>query len=163
MRVKSGATGVRLTICIAILTVLSGLQATARAQTRRLVYADSIVMIGDPRDTLSVAYVFPRRIAIEYLNLRSSILPAKNELIAGLEQTLRLRDLTIQARDTIITNREAQAGLLRGALAKSDSVIVERERELANSIRRERLYRKLFLFGLPIGVGAGVIAGLLIN
>jgi hypothetical protein len=120
-------------------------------------------MIGDPRDTLSVAYVFPRRIAIEYLNLRSSILPAKNELIAGLEQTLRLRDLTIQARDTIITNREAQAGLLRGALAKSDSVIVERERELANSIRRERLYRKLFLFGLPIGVGAGVIAGLLIN
>jgi len=120
-------------------------------------------MIGDPRDTLAVAYVFPRRFAIEYLNLRSSILPAKNQLIAGLEQTIQLRDLSIQARDTIITNRESQVGVLNAALAKSDSIVVERERELREAIRRERLYRKLFTFGLPIGVGAGVLSGLLFH
>jgi uncharacterized protein (DUF3084 family) len=120
-------------------------------------------MIGDPRDTLSVAYVFPRRIAIEYLNLRSSILPAKNQLIAGLEQTIQLRDLTIQARDTVIINREAQTGVLRTALAKTDSIVAERERELKESIRRERRYKRLLMLGLPIAMSAGIAAGVLIN
>lgn len=117
-------------------------------------------MIGNPRDTLHVAYVFPRKYAIEYLNLRTHVVPAMNDQIAGLRNEIRLRELTIEGRDTVIASREGEARALRGGLLKSDSIVAERERELRQSLRRERLYRKLLVYGLPAGCGLGVLLGL---
>src|SRR6185503_17631633 len=61
-----------------------------RAQPVRFVISpDSIVMIRDARDTTVVGYVFPRLVAIEYLNLRTKILPVKNDLIEQLQSSLK--------------------------------------------------------------------------
>jgi len=133
------------------------------AQTRRLVVPDSIVMVRDPRDTLVIGYVFPRVIAIEYLNLRTKLLPSKDELIASLQQSIATRDAAMAARDTVIRNRDQQTELLRTAVAKSDSIGAERERQLRAAFRTNSRLKRIMKLTLPVSAAAGLLLGLRLN
>ncbi len=133
--------------------------ARVAAQAARFVVPDTIVIIRDSRDTSKVGYLFPRVVAIEYLNLRTKILPSKNELIESLQKSVSDRDAAIVARDTIIKNRDEQTVFMRGALAKSDSIGIERERQLKGALRQNARLKRIMKVTLPASVVGGLLIG----
>ena len=120
-------------------------------------------MIRDARDTSVVGYVFPRLVAIEYLNLRTKILPIKNDLIEQLQGSLKDRDAAIIARDTIIRNRDEQTQLMKGALAKSDSVGVEREKQWKAALKENARLKRVMKVGIPAGLVGGILLGIKVH
>lgn len=112
---------------MSLMILLSSAYHSSTAQ--QIVFPDSIVMLKDGK-TGQIGYVFPHKIAIDYYNLVTYLVPA-------LEEKSGLQDNEILKQRQIITEKDNQIGLLgkniedeRLKFAKSDSLCKKYEKEL---------------------------------
>lgn len=112
---------------MSLMILLSSVYHNSSAQ--QIVYPDSIVMLKDAK-TGQVGYVFPHKIAIDYYNLVTNLVPA-------LEDKIGLQDSELFKQRQIISEKDNQIGLLgkniedeRAKFAKIDSLCKKYEDEL---------------------------------
>lgn len=124
-----------------------------------MVYADSIVMVRNPAPDTMVGYVFPRVAALDYRHLRLRLVPAYEEAVRGLQtevDTLRAR---IAAQDSLALLLRRNEADLRRAVEKQDSVVGELRAEWGAERATRRRWRSIAVFGVPLSLLLGFVAG----
>ena len=112
---------------------------TAKAQIKVAsvpfhVMADSIVMVKGTND--SVAFAFPRKVAIEYLNIRRDLLPAKNRQLDEMKLHVATLEGKVENQNQEIVRLGEQRGNDQLAIARMDSTLRNNDEVIAKQIRR---------------------------
>lgn len=112
---------------MSLMILLSSVYHNSSAQ--QIVYPDSIVMVKDAK-TGQIGYVFPHKIAIDYYNLVTHLVPA-------LEDKIGLQNSEILNHRGIISEKDKQIGLLQSNIndertkySKIESLCTKYEGEL---------------------------------
>jgi len=120
---------------------------------------DSIVMVRAPAPDTTVGYLFPRRAALDYRHLRLNLVPAYEAAVQGLRtevDTLRTR---IAVQDSLVRLLKLNEADLRTVTVKQDTVISELRAEWGAERVAKRRWRAVALYGVPLSLLIGFLAG----
>ncbi len=116
-------------------------------------------MVRNPAPDTLLGYVFPRSAALDYRHLRMRLVPSYEETIRGLQteiDTLRARVSTQDSLSLLLRRNEAD---LRVVTVKQDTVIGELRAEWGGERVSKRRWRSVALFGIPVSILLGFVAG----
>jgi len=118
---------------------------------------DSVLLVKNSDGTIS--YLFPKRIAIEYLNLRKELVPQALSMIDSLS-------LVVLKQDTLTNSLTDQNTILRG-IVYNDSLAIARLMETVNNteqtLKNQKRKIRLWKFGAVSTGIIGTILGFLIG
>jgi hypothetical protein len=104
----------------------------------------------------NIGYLFPKKFAIEYLNLKQQVLPQANNLIDSLE-------FLAEQKDSLIANLQLQNGKLR-QVVQNDTLAIKIQQETLNATEEtlEKIRRRISLWKISVGALSvlGFVVGL---
>lgn len=110
-------------------------------------------MVRDPEQ--NVGYLFPKKFAIEYLNLKQKVIPQANSLIDSLE-------FRAVRKDSMITNLQMQNIKLR-QIVKNDTIAIRMQKESLSQAEKslEKIRRQISFW--KISAGALSVVGFVVG
>ena len=129
------------------------------APAQRLVYADSIVMVRNSPPDTTVGYVFPRSAALDYRHLRLQLIPAYEQAVDGLQTEVGALRSRVALQDSLAGLLRQNEADLRRVTVKQDTVIRELRMEWGEERASKRRWRSVAIFGVPLSLLLGFVAG----
>ena len=144
-------------LMILCLLSLIGLFAPLNSIAQISINPDSITIVRDQDQ--NVGYLFPKKFAIEYLNLKKNVVTQANALIDSLEyQTLQ--------QDSLLTNLRTQNMKLHKVI-QNDTLAIRIQKETLSQTREslQKIRRRISFWKMSAGAlsVAGFVIGLMLG
>lgn len=124
-----------------------------------MVFPDSIVMVRNPAPDTTVGYVFPRAAALDYRHLRLNLVPSYEEAVRGLRAEVDSLRERVSLGDSLTALLRRNDADLRAITVRQDTVISELRAEWGAERVSKRRWRSVALFGVPLSLLLGFVAG----